>query len=128
MTGNAAQGVEGADPLFESDLEENADPETQADLQLAAGSPCVNTGNAEVALLVDLAGNERPCRGLVDLGAYESCDERVIYVGKKKNSTTSYMNWMRRTWSGIVFDRLSVIQSQGDHKQIVLACPPFQDC
>lgn len=71
-----------ADPLFVNPLGEDGINGTEDDnLQLLPISPCVNSGNVQVALELldeDIAGNARMLGGQVDIGAYEF--QGVIFV------------------------------------------------
>jgi hypothetical protein len=70
--GFSGDGNIDADPMFVA----NPDPNTGdlGNLQLQAGSPCIDAGNASAVppgVVTDLAGDNRILDGTVDMGAYE---------------------------------------------------------
>jgi len=63
------------------------------DYRLDTDSACINVGdNPSVEGLLDLDGNTRIKRGIVDLGAYESGE--YLYVAKNTTPVSPYTNWM----------------------------------
>ncbi|UCG50115.1 MAG: right-handed parallel beta-helix repeat-containing protein, partial [Phycisphaerales bacterium] len=107
--GHVGEGNIDADPLFEdADGPDNTAGTKDDDLRLSAGSPCINTGdNAVVIVLVsvDLDGSPRVIHDLVDMGAYEFVGMLNWYVdgtnGSDNNDGLSRANAFATIQKGI---------------------------
>lgn len=78
----------------------------EGDFRLQPDSPCVDAGTSEGTPRFDIEGNERPCGGGIDIGAYESdCREPTRFRRGDANSDG------RRNISDVTFTLLFVLGS-----------------